>query len=111
MSTVSKPHAAHLSSQRDNLESRLFKSLGNSAFPGLFYMHIKDKIYACRFDYLHKKSLILMQKGDLIMHIFGYSFLQNGLLPAGLLNITADIYTHTACHGAGSEGRIYRDIH
>lgn len=52
-----------------------------------------------------------MQKGDLIMHIFGYSFLQNGLLPAGLLNITADIYTHTACHGAGSEGRIYRDIH
>ena len=27
------------------------------------------------------------------MHIFDYSFLQNGLLPAGLLNITADIYT------------------
>lgn len=27
------------------------------------------------------------------MHVFDYSFLQNGLLPAGLLNITADIYT------------------
>ena len=27
------------------------------------------------------------------MHIFDYSFLQNGLLPASLLNITADIYT------------------
>ena len=33
-----------------------------------------------------------MQKGDLVMHIFDYSFLQNGLLPAGLLNITTDIY-------------------
>ncbi len=27
------------------------------------------------------------------MHIFDYSFLQNVLIPAGLLNITADIYT------------------
>ncbi len=27
------------------------------------------------------------------MHIFDYSFLQNGLLPAVLLNITSDIYT------------------
>lgn len=27
------------------------------------------------------------------MHIFDYSFLQNGLLPARLLNITTDIYT------------------
>ncbi len=27
------------------------------------------------------------------MHIFDYSFLENGLLPAGLLNITTDIYT------------------
>ena len=26
------------------------------------------------------------------MHIFDYSFLQNGLLPAGILNITTDIY-------------------
>ncbi len=34
-----------------------------------------------------------MQKGDSTMHIFDYSFLQNGLLPAGLLNITTDIYT------------------
>ena len=27
------------------------------------------------------------------MHYFDYSFLENGLLPAGLLNITADIYS------------------
>ncbi len=27
------------------------------------------------------------------MHIFDYSFLQNGLIPAGLFNITTDIYT------------------
>ena len=27
------------------------------------------------------------------MHRFDYSFLDNGMLPAGLLNITADIYT------------------
>jgi len=27
------------------------------------------------------------------MHIFDYSFLQNGLLPAGLVNITSEIYT------------------
>ena len=26
------------------------------------------------------------------MHRFDYSFLHNGMLPAGLLNITADIY-------------------
>lgn len=27
------------------------------------------------------------------MHRFDYSFLDNGMLPAGLLNITADIYS------------------
>ena len=34
-----------------------------------------------------------MQKGVTLMHRFDYSFLDNGMLPAGLLNITADIYT------------------
>ena len=33
-----------------------------------------------------------MQKGAWDMHRFDYSFLRNGLLPVGLLNITADIY-------------------
>ena len=33
-----------------------------------------------------------MQKGGSVMHLFDYSFLQNGLLPAGILNITTDIY-------------------
>ena len=42
---------------------------------------------------MHKKQYIYMQKGDRFMHIYDYSFLQNGFLPAGLLNITADIYT------------------
>lgn len=43
------------------------------------------------------------------MHIFDYSFLQNGLLPAGLLNITTDKYI--ACNGIGSERKVYRCIH
>jgi Fic family protein len=34
-----------------------------------------------------------MQKGRWIMHIFDYSFLDNGMLPAGLINITTDIYS------------------
>jgi Fic family protein len=34
-----------------------------------------------------------MQKGDDIMHQFDYSFLDNGMLPAGLVNITTDIYS------------------
>ena len=34
-----------------------------------------------------------MQKGDALMHRFDYSFLDNGLLPAGLFNLTADIYS------------------
>lgn len=34
-----------------------------------------------------------MQKGAEAMHRFDYSFLDNGMLPAGLLNITTDIYT------------------
>ena len=34
-----------------------------------------------------------MQKGAEAMHRFDYSFLDNGMLPAGLLNITADIYS------------------
>ena len=34
-----------------------------------------------------------MQKGAEAMHRFDYSFLENGMLPAGLLNITTDIYS------------------
>jgi Fic family protein len=34
-----------------------------------------------------------MQKGAEAMHRFDYSFLDNGMLPAGLLNITTDIYS------------------
>jgi Fic family protein len=34
-----------------------------------------------------------MQKGSGFMHIFDYSFLDNGMLPAGLMNITVDIYS------------------
>ena len=34
-----------------------------------------------------------MQKGAEVMHRFDYSFLDNGMLPAGLLNITSDIYS------------------
>ena len=45
------------------------------------------------FDFLHIMRHIYMQKGVAYMHIFDYSFLDTGMLPAGLLNITADIYT------------------
>ena len=34
-----------------------------------------------------------MQKGAEVMHRFDFSFLDNGMLPTGLLNITADIYS------------------
>ena len=34
-----------------------------------------------------------MQKGVDVMHRFDYSFLDNGMLPSGLLNITSDIYS------------------
>ena len=34
-----------------------------------------------------------MQKGAGLMHRFDYSFLHNGMLPAGLLNVTTDIYS------------------
>ena len=34
-----------------------------------------------------------MQKGSEVMHRFDYSFLDNGMLPAGLLNVTADVYS------------------
>ena len=40
-----------------------------------------------------KNDIILCRKEQETMHRFDYSFLQNGLLPAGLFNITADIYT------------------
>lgn len=34
-----------------------------------------------------------MQKGSLNVHKFDYSFLNNGLLPANLVNLTSDIYS------------------
>ena len=64
------------------------------------FMH-KEKIYLHKkftnymqmaVEFLHKKSYNIMQKGDGAMHRFDYSFLDNGLLPAQLLNLTADIY-------------------
>ena len=39
-----------------------------------------------------------MQKGAEAMHRFDYSFLDNGMLPAGLLSITADIYSPGFVH-------------
>ena len=39
-----------------------------------------------------------MQKGAEAMHRFDYSFLDNGMLPAGLLNITTDIYSPGFVH-------------
>lgn len=44
-------------------------------------------------DFLHITGYFFMHKGVLAMHRFDYSFLDNGILPAGLLNITTDIYT------------------
>ena len=49
-----------------------------------------------QFDFLHKKAYNVVQKGARAMHHFDYSFLDNGMLPAGLLNITSDIYTFRA---------------
>ena len=40
-----------------------------------------------------------MQKGAEVMHIFDCSFPDNGMLPAGLLNIAADIYPSELCPG------------
>ncbi len=45
------------------------------------------------FNLLHKKDIILCRKGGETMRRFDYSFLHNGMLPAGLLNVTADIYS------------------
>ena len=36
---------------------------------------------------------IICRKEAMAMHRFDYSFLDNGMVPAGLLNITADIYS------------------
>jgi Fic family protein len=40
-----------------------------------------------------KSSNIICRKGAEATHRFDYSFLDNGMRPAGLLNITADIYS------------------
>ena len=44
-------------------------------------------------DNLHIISYNYMQKGSLNVHKFDYSFLNNGLLPANLVNLTSDIYS------------------
>ena len=40
-----------------------------------------------------KNGIILCRKEAEAMHRFDYSFLDNGMLPAGLISITADIYS------------------
>ena len=40
-----------------------------------------------------------MQKGGVYMHIFDYSFLDNGLLPTALTNLTANIYALRSAAG------------
>ena len=52
-----------------------------------------DTFYAERVIFLHKNWYNYMQKGDPHMHRFDYSFLDNGLLPAPLFNLTAHIYS------------------
>ena len=37
--------------------------------------------------------IFYMQKGGAVMHKFDYSFLDNGMLPASLVNLTSDIYS------------------
>ena len=49
--------------------------------------------YADNSDFLHIKRHNNMQEEVQKMHRFDYSFLDNGMLPAGLLNITTDIYS------------------
>ena len=39
-----------------------------------------------------KMTIFICRKEQRTMHRFDYSFLHNGMLPAGLLNITVDIY-------------------
>lgn len=44
-------------------------------------------------DNLHIISYNYMQKGSYNVHKFDYSFLNNGLLPANLVNLTSSIYS------------------
>ena len=53
----------------------------------LFYVHIKRR----RLDFLHIICYNNMQKGWCDMRKFDYSFLNNGLLPANLVNLTSNI--------------------
>ena len=39
------------------------------------------------------KMILYMQKRRLVMRKFDYSFLDNGMLPAGLINTTGGIYS------------------
>ena len=51
---------------------------------------IRDRKYVGCFSAYN--MLFYMQKGGAYMHIFDYTFLDKGLLPASLTNITANIY-------------------
>lgn len=53
-----------------------------------------------------------MQKGGLFMHKFDYSFLNNGLLPAKLVNLTTSIYTLKSMSGTRKENnpKIFTEL-
>ena len=53
-----------------------------------------------------------MQKGGDYMHIFDYSFLDNGLLPAALTNLTANIYALRSASGLRREAnpKIFTEL-
>lgn len=61
---------------------------------GKEYLHIRTCLFMqILLTFCIKTLIILRRKEDGAMHRFDYSFLDNGLLPAGLFNITADIYS------------------
>lgn len=53
-----------------------------------------------------------MQKGECNVHKFDYSFLNNGLLPANLINLTSDIYSLKTAAGMrkGEYGKIFTEL-
>ena len=53
-----------------------------------------------------------MQKGRCNVHKFDYSFLNNGLLPASLINLTSDIYSLKTAAGMrkGEYEKIFTDL-
>lgn len=53
-----------------------------------------------------------MQKGRCTVHKFDYSFLNNGLLPANLINLTSDIYSLKTAAGMrkGEHEKIFTEL-